>query len=50
MEFQRALELTSLGENSFMNMCIVAGPVYLHNRTRGSVFLLSPCFVAVVSI
>ena len=28
IEFQRALELTSLDENSFMNMCIIVGCDY----------------------
>ena len=52
IEFQRALELTSLGENSFMNMGIVAGCDYhyVNILDHGSVFIFSPCFVAVVSI
>ena len=37
-------------ENSFMNMGIVAGCDYVSILDHGSVFLFSPCFVAVVSI
>ena len=59
IEFQRALELTSLDKNSFMNMCIVAGCNYVQNSIfsvkinildQGSVFLFSPCSVEVVPI
>ena len=50
IEFQRALELTSLDEHSFMNMCIVPGCDYVNMLSQGSVFLFSPCFVAVVSV
>ena len=50
IEFQRALELTSLDENSFMNMCIVAGCDYVNILDQGNVFLFTPCFVIVVSI
>ena len=42
--------LTSLDENSFMNMCIVAGCDYVNILDQGNVFLFTPFFVTVVSI
>ena len=50
IEFQRELELTSLDENTFMNMCIVVWCDYVNILDQGSVFVFCPCFVAVVSI